>query len=244
VVHWLTPCQPSLVGYWLLVECIEGPAIATNLFNMVWSNLWKLLIFMLNHIYWAPMVYLTVFTLIIPIILCCLTICNFLATFLDRFSQPRSPSVYENAKVYRFIQILAVLFNSIFRQLLLILITGSIFVASVCLAACVKLNWNFSNVFSLIMSLSLGVDTTAVLIVVLGGMVTSYLQSKLTFQNLRLISLSKFSKRESKHFQLFLKSCPHIKIRFGSTNFLEPLTPLNCVAFVINLTVQMLLLIN
>jgi len=233
-----------VVGYWLLNECKDSVAVTSTTAQMMWSTGFKLLVFSFNHIFWAAGLHITGFMLVVPKILCSLTLCSFLETFSDQFYLRGKPNVYESAGIYRFIQILAVLMNAVVHKTLLMLMMGCIFVSSVSLAACVKLKWTFANLFPLSMAFLILFDAMAILVVLLGGMVISYLKAKTIFQCLKGFSAKRLSKKEHKFLRKSCKSCPPFKIRFGKVNFLEPLTPLNCVAFVINLAVQMLLLLN
>jgi len=118
----------------------------------------------------------------------------------------------------------------------------SIMVSSVSFAACVKLKWIAGNFLPILTSVFLFIPTSAMLLVMLSGMVGAYLKSIKVIQGLKQsLSKSALNNRDRKWLKKFCKSCSPIKIRIGSNNFLEALTPLNCSNFAFNLSVQILL---
>jgi len=77
------------------------------------------------------------------------------------------------------------------------------------------------------------------MIVLLGGLVGVHLKSKEVLKKLKSKQRSQF-----KWEVRFYKSCQVIKIKLGSNNFLDALTPLNCLDFSVSLTAQLLLVLD
>jgi len=85
------------------------------------------------------------------------------------------------------------------------------------------------------------VDATLVLVVLVGGMVGVYLDSKSVFQILWKRLGTNLPRNERKYLLKYYRSWL-IRINLGSSNFLDALTPLNCLSFAFSITVQILLI--
>ncbi len=48
-LHWMDPCKPSIIGYWLIPEC----GTYWNSGNWIWSFSGKLVVFVINHWTWS-----------------------------------------------------------------------------------------------------------------------------------------------------------------------------------------------
>ncbi|CAL8146979.1 unnamed protein product [Orchesella dallaii] len=151
--------------------------------------------------------------------------------------------VSEACVTYRSIQVLALLTNILLNTTLTGLVCGSILIEALGLAGFVRLEWVPSNFISLAFCFIMVVNGTFSLIVLLGGMVGVYMESKRVFQALRRnLSVCITEKYKRKFLFRFYKSCRFIRINFGSINFVDTLTPLNFVDFSVNLAVQVLLI--
>lgn len=51
--QWFTPCSPSIVGFWAILECVDEDSKKYSTFSNTIGQVWKLLIFMVNHWSWA-----------------------------------------------------------------------------------------------------------------------------------------------------------------------------------------------
>lgn len=81
------------------------------------------------------------------------------------------------------------------------------------------------------------------LLFLLGNLAELHLQSLKSLQCMKdLHRTVRLSLKERKYLKRLVKSCSLIKAGFGSNNFVESLTPLNCIDFANCLTVQLLLL--
>lgn len=164
--------------------------------------------------------------------------------FWIQIKQSSTPS--EKATGYRKLQLLNILGNQTEQYALAVVISGSILTLSSSFATLVRLaavakdnNWMMKSVFGIA-----AVDAGVTMLVVLGGMVGAYLDSKRMLERIRGMEFN--DKRvklvERRWMKRFLRSCTLIKIKFGGSNFIEELTPVKCLDFAVQMTVQLLLL--
>jgi len=244
-LHWWNPCKVSLAGYWLLSECRRNPdeKISIGLLVRMWKLLVKSTIFLINHWIWAFQLHTIVYIVGVPQILCTLSLREYLLVFSDQFLSKRSKIlVHEKCLLYRVIQILALWTNIILNRTLVSLISASITLLALGLAGFVRLEWSSSNLMPLVVSLIMVMDAGLAVVVLLGGMVGVYLESKRVFQILGERLSTDLPRIERMYLQKFYRSCRLIRINLGSSNFLDALTPLNCLNFAVSITVQILLI--
>ncbi|CAL8121083.1 unnamed protein product [Orchesella dallaii] len=252
-LNWSAPCKPSVVGYWIIPECYNGVYSPKSLDNVriiveAFSFFVKLSVFIANHCYWAAGLAVSVYVLVAIQILCALALKDNLDTIRKRLPVQHSRkrvalSAFDAGNQLRFIQVLAVLVNRIFRYMLLAMICGGIGMGSVSLAAMIRLNWDKSNVLSILMAVFIFINSMAVLVISVGGMVTVHLKSKELGEQFKWSSVE-YKRRQRKWLSKFIKSCGFIKIYFGGNNFLEALTPVHCINFTITFSVQLLLILE
>ncbi|CAL8146970.1 unnamed protein product [Orchesella dallaii] len=172
---------------------------------------------------------------------------KYLNVFINIISSTRNSKrqVSEASVTYRNIQVLALLTNILVNTAVTGLVFCSILIVALGLAGFVRLEWVSCNFLSLAFCFMMGVNGMFTLIVLLGGMVGVYMESKSVFQALRRnLSVCITEKYKRKFLSRFYKSCRFIRINLGSINFVDTLTPLNCVNFAVNLAVQVLLITN
>ncbi|CAL8146084.1 unnamed protein product [Orchesella dallaii] len=158
--------------------------------------------------------------------------------------------VYPTAQetlVYREIQVLAILNNIINQSAIFVLTAGVIVLLALCLTATIRLEWHMENIFAVAFFGIMSIDCFLFLLVCVGGMVSPYVESRKALETLkRQRPKNEFVRRGSRYcyrwLQTYVKSCFLIKVKMGKDNFLEELTPLNCVNLAINVTVNILLL--
>lgn len=155
----------------------------------------------------------------------------------------KESDVHWKMLTYRHIQLLATLSNEIQQKWV---IPGSILISTVVfgfsLAFVVKIPAEKENIPGLGLMFLLCLDTGIFLLLCLGTFADVYKQSKLTSQKLRADLANIVGKSRSKWAQRFLKSCGVIKMKFGGNNFVEELTPLNCLHHGLEMSVQIILL--
>lgn len=85
-------------------------------------------------------------------------------------------------------------------------------------------------------------DGVANNMVLLEGMVSMCAYSKIVLERAKYLTVDFVSRREKLLIKKIWRSCDKIKVKFGDSNFLEELTPLRCLDFSVDMTVQLLLL--
>lgn len=146
-------------------------------------------------------------------------------------------------RAYRILQILGILLNEVQQHEL---VTGVI-VTAVCLLSLSTTSLTRVNlsrqqniiVFGLLLILM--IDCILTMIVLLGGMALVNTTSSDRLLRFRKLFVRP-SRIEGRVIKKICRSCDTVKIRFGSFNFVNNLTPLKCIDFANNLTVQLLLI--
>lgn len=154
-----------------------------------------------------------------------------------------SSLVLERVSIYRHIEVIASICNKIQQRTQLpTIIAGSIVTLGVSLAFLVQTPATPDNASLLVLMLLASVNTTFFLLFCLGSLAQVYKESVAALESIRL-QLPKVSEvNERRWLRKFIRSCAVIKMKFGGNNFVEELTPLNCISHAIDLSVQILLL--
>ncbi|CAL8146982.1 unnamed protein product [Orchesella dallaii] len=148
---------------------------------------------------------------------------KYLNVFMNIISNTTNSTrqVPEACVTYRGIQVLELLTNTLLNRTLTGLVFGSILIEALGLAGFVRLEWASRNFLSLAFCFMMVVDGIFALIVLLGGMVGVYMESKWIFQALRRnLSFCTTEKYKRKFLSKFYKSCRLIRINIGSINLL------------------------
>lgn len=145
--------------------------------------------------------------------------------------------------MYRHIQLLTNLCNEVHQKYLLSsMIVTSILILSCSLVPLVQIPISSDNAPVLCMLLGACLDSLFYELFCLGGMVTVHKKSKIFIRKLKLEAcIVSESVGNGRWTRKFARSCAPIKIKFGSNNFIEELTPLKCLTCSLRLTVQILL---
>lgn len=146
-------------------------------------------------------------------------------------------------RVYRRIQLLASLCNEIQQKIIVpAVIAGTITSVGFGLPILVLTPRTSENVALLVTVFAIVLSTMSFMIFCLGGFVDVYKESKISLEIVRS-NIWHLSVRKNREWAMrVLWSCGLIKIKFGGNNFVEELTPLNCLSFATQLAVQLLLL--
>lgn len=241
--HWTHPCKPSLVGFFILAECHQSCTISTQNWEIVLNIFIKASVFLWNMWTWMfgfqSSVYLVISVSIIGSMMCkeCLQI------FLNRLKCRRD--IYTDGLLYREIQIMNVISNSVQQRFLGITMTNfTIGLAMLfnLLVGFVNRTCEETNFIMIIGFALLAVDCILGLLVLLAGMAVVYVESKRKLDECkRVTELYKVTSCRT-WAKRYWRSCYILKVKFGDGNFLEKLTPLKCLDVAFNLTVQFLLL--
>lgn len=119
---------------------------------------------------------------------------------------------------------------------------GAIISVGVSLAVIIRSMSKPQNLSLLILMVLDCVNTAFYLIFGLRGLAEVYHQSCRALQRVRGNVVGACGTVNRKWTRQFLKSCGAIKMKFGGSNFVEMLTPLNCISHAVQLSVQILLL--
>jgi len=85
MLHWISPCQSSLLGYWLLNECWHS----THGFKTVGFACVKFLVFILKHYFWQTIVIVAIFFTVVPAIFCSMALSDHLNTFFGKVAKSK-----------------------------------------------------------------------------------------------------------------------------------------------------------
>lgn len=153
-------------------------------------------------------------------------------------------NVYEKLSIFRHIQLLATLCNEIQQKVVIpIMMIGTIIAVAVGLSFAVHTPITSGNLPVLVILMIGGVDSALFLIFGLGGLAQVYKESSVTFEKITTTFATQTG-RKLKWARRYLRSCAPIKMKFGGNNFVDEVTPLNCISHAIQLSVQILLLWN
>lgn len=151
--------------------------------------------------------------------------------------------IYKKTSIYRSIQILANILNDIQQNIIVpVTMLECIIALGVSLAMLVHTLPTSENIPIFIIMSNACVDTLLFLLISLGGLAAVCKESRMILHKIKSGFSSVFRRREKMWIQRFVKSCGVIQMRFGGNNFVDDLTPLNCISHAAQLTLQILLL--
>lgn len=236
-IHWYSPCKPSLVGYWLLHECKEiGLSSTYPMLTFLSQQAFKFIIFTFN--YWA---HTTLFS-IAPLLFSGLLI--FCSMNLERFIQVLKLSKFTSDFMtnYRSIQVLSSILLDVRLSVILGVLSVSLVVAQAfCLTIFTSLLTDkrlntISNIFFVVSFMGCFYS----LMGILGIQSRVYTASKqMIIANKQCITMDKGRPKRMK--LQYLRSCYPIKIGLNLVNFVDRVTPLVCIDYANDLTVNLLL---
>ncbi len=241
-LHWLSPCKPQLVGYHLIPECSSA---YKDLENTILNFVVKIAIFAINHWAWAAGMFVVGY--------CCggffclgvLSFVVFLHDFEKMTEGKTEQSIYRSGLFYRKIQILSCLCNEVQQSIVMLAIGGATLVLVFAANAIILLPWNRENAAGLLLFVIVTYNLSFYLLVCVGTMAEIFEESKDVLECLtgaRRMTRRYQTPLRVKWRQTFFMSCTPIKFKFADLNFIERLTPLNCIMFAISQTVSVLLL--
>ncbi|CAL8140077.1 unnamed protein product [Orchesella dallaii] len=249
--HWNEPCKSFFLGYQLLDECGIFKIIE-NVDTHVKYNITlgiKLSFLMFNYLVFNVGVQLAAFVIGGLQSLCTITLCGHIATFKNIWIEGEIPRL-DASLIHREIQVMATIFNKIQQgSLMTVAIVQPVILLALCSFTLLKTPWNGDTVGVLAQFSLIVFDTALVVMVTLGGMAKVHNASKEAIdamkQNVNCMANSSNNFVTMKGFKWqrkFVESCSPIKVKFGTDNFVEDDTPLNCISQAFDLTVQLLLL--
>lgn len=149
----------------------------------------------------------------------------------------------ENPVIFRHLQLVANLCNDVLQSRIVpATIAGAVIVFGVSLAIVVNLISKQGNVYILLLMAIICVETVFYLIFGLRGLAEVYDLSKRSLQIVRIHIITVRGRLRRRGTRQFVKSCWVIRMKFAGNNFVEMLTPLNCIIHATQIAVQIPLL--
>lgn len=144
---------------------------------------------------------------------------------------------------YRHLQLVTNLCNDVLKSgIVPATIAGPVTVFGISLAVVTYLFSKQGNVYFLLLMVTICVETAFYLIFSLRGLGQVYDLSVRSLQISRMHIIAVRGGMDRKWARQFVKSCPVIRMKFGGNNFVEMLTPLNCINHATQIAVQIILL--
>lgn len=240
-LHWFNPHgRTSLIGYWLLEEDDGFRAFAI-----------KLALFLLNLWVWAAGLSVTAFCVGGIQALCTISLRDSIHLFCNMEKSDGMLSWYQKATVYRQVQLLGGLHNDVQSGAIMgVIIAAPLFIIPMGTMITIRFPWTSENLLLLVISGYLTWAATVSGLFIIGGQAGVWKDSNMLVEMVDKLSIKNLisgssSRQERKWRKIFWRSCRNlIKVKFGSSNFVEEKTPLNCLNCAISLTVQLLLLVR
>lgn len=157
----------------------------------------------------------------------------------------RQINVRESTNMYRNIQVVATYMQKLRQDwLVTLLIVCATLLQSFSLTSIIVLDLKGSQKLAYLLTLAtLWLESMGNLMLLLGAMASIHTNCKHTFDELKSDNANvECHKAERRLRSRFYQSCALIKVRFGTFNFVDKLTALNCVDFGNDLTINLLLL--
>ncbi|CAL8146057.1 unnamed protein product [Orchesella dallaii] len=249
-LYWNDPCQDFMVGSFVLEECRAWKITSSDgIFGMLawFSKLpLKLTVFLVNLWVWNTGLNAAVFALGVINILCSITLRENLKRLRVEWSA-KTISKFQAAMSFRHIQILIQMLNTLQQGYFMYnLMVPAILIQALSLTCLLKQPVVMEAIVPISVYLITVIDSMYNTMISMGGMAAICNESKRCLASIRkydrCLKQHIVQTKELKWWRRFCKSCDFLKIRFGTNNFLEALTPLNCIDFGNNLAVQVLLL--
>ncbi|CAL8129412.1 unnamed protein product [Orchesella dallaii] len=249
--HWNDPCKSFFPGYQLLDEChifnITGNMVAPLKYIVILFI--KLIVLIFNYISFNVGVQSAAFVIGCLQSICTITLCAHIATFNKLWTANEIPKL-DAILIHMEVQVMATVFNEIQQgSLMMAAIVQPVILLAICSFTLLKTPWNGNTIGALGLFLLAVIDTVLVLSVTLGGMAKVHNASKEAIEVMkRFVDISSndtkkiIPTKKIKLHRKFVESCSPIKIKFGTNNFVENDTPLNCIRHAFDLTVQLILL--
>lgn len=144
---------------------------------------------------------------------------------------------------YKHIQRVANLCNEVLQELIVPTSTvGTITSFSVSFAVVIRSISKSPNLPLVLLLIICGTYSAFYLIFFLRALADVHDKSHKALQQVKVSTVTVHRRVEQKWTKRFLKSCRPIRMKFGGSNFVEMLTPLNCISHAMQMSAQILLL--
>lgn len=246
---WIQPCVPFAPGFWILSKCSHT---VDNLYN------WGFLGEPYQSIFWTTVCYLIASSGVtffgcqfLGTIQFCFVVASCIRYYLNNIFAniqllgTNQLAEMKLAKLYKELQILLCYFNKIHEDI--VMSTGLYFMGVTFVIGIFALmtNWETANVFQFIV-MTVGASQSFVGIMALfgtlGGIFVDSVKTIGSFNTKRARVEWRGNLRQCKVHSKIVKSLKPLKIKIGSVNFVDRLTPVTFIDFCFGILVNMLLL--
>ncbi|CAL8093445.1 unnamed protein product [Orchesella dallaii] len=233
-IAWRTPCIRANFGYWMLAECSNYKISPTLAIGM------KIMFAGINFWIWSFGMHATLVVGSGIVMIASMHFRYRLKEYRRKIKSVKfdgSKQAVNSTLIYRQIQLLARQYNEIHqRSITSAIIISVVFTQSICLYALVDLHDDMMWVIMVFFGM-MAVDCFFAIAMLCGTLADTYDISVKILKDMK----RRHNHRGFKWLSRFHRSCQAIKIRFGMTNFMEKLTPLNFENFSLCQTVNLLL---
>ncbi len=240
------PCLPTNLGYWIVdTQCVGQLGSESKATWSLYEICLKLLVVVINYLNWTFLLSGAAFhgVLILLVKTYCLTRYIQLAgkRIDSSLSGKREPSAY-TCLMFREIEVMSNEYRALYSNSFITpCIVCVMFINILSFYVCIKFGLELP--LAMFLCFLLCALNSCVIVLCLYTSMANVVQESTFVLKVKLKSgLGKNMIRLSPWFRRYLKSCKIVKIYVGSTNFVEPLTPLPVEQFCIQQTVNLLLL--
>lgn len=209
-----------------------------------WNIILKVIVCLINQWAWAVRSYVCGYVIVGPQIMCGITLYEFLHIFHAlMISEVLDADLRKTGHFYRTLQVLSTLRNEVQQGAFMVaIICGRVFTQAGSLAGFILVPWTNENLFWVTTYGVSGFYETVAVLVILGEMAEGFEKSKWMIKNRVNEHFTSRSQRSRKWATRFYQSCTPLKCKFGELNFVERLTPLNCLNLGNEIALNVLLL--
>lgn len=243
--HWANPCKASLTGFFILSDCCTTYALTfpNFLLQAFINRVAKTAIFLGNIWIWFNMLGGAMSLTILIQIVGAMMSQECVRIFYKQLKS--SKNIYKATLVYRQLYILNEISNIILQYCMAIFICTLITEFSIVLSTLITLsngNYEESNWLIIASIVIMCYGGLLCMLALLGGLVSVFKESREVLSSSKLLETRYECRKDRKWARRYWKSCSVFKMKFGDNNFLEDLTPLKCLDFSFDLTIQFWLL--
>lgn len=251
--QWVTPCWPSTLGNFLFPECTDGTISSWStcstliLLVMLVISYWVLLdiagsyLIAVGELFFMPSYALKYYLRYFSVVIIAELIT--LSERINSNNQEILEVLQDNLEVYRELQILSKLYNTIQKDTSIISILWSVIFGVIVSLYCFI---SFGSNISLPECPKFGVvlvDAVAIIVIVFGTFAKVNQKSHDVLGTIKEKVIPNFgNKKAGRWLCKFLRSLHPLKVRLGDVNFVDNMTPLTFLDFSLGILVNLLLI--
>lgn len=232
------PCLPSNFGFWMHPECLSWTNMSTDKLHPLLNFCIRVILAAVNFWIWSFGMHATCVVGSGVVMIGSMHFRCKLKRYKNQITHIRARNLqqeYKASLIYREIQLLARQYNQIHqRAIVTAVILAVVSTQSICVYALVEFHETMHWINKIFFGM-MGMDCFMAIMMLCGTLADTYDVS------VKILGQLKRKHRGFKWLYRFHRSCQAIKMRFGMTNFMEKLTPMNFENFSLCQTVNMLL---